>query len=513
MPDASLAQALLSLFTTRDRAESIAGDLIEERDGRGSAWFWFHVVRTTFALFTSAFASAPVKTLALVALGFALFVTLAFAGVAAVSLFPLLIGSAISWALLSFFFWSAALWTGVSLVSLAPKHGMTACLALAIAGEALLLSAALFFSWSRAPNAWSLLVSMSALFAAAPLLAGGAIVRRRTILLVLLLLLASPIPASTAQSSEWHDASPHRTTLVTVEDGVQLEVLDWGGSGRGIVLLAGLGDTAHVFDDFAPMLAKQYHVYGVTRRGHGRSSAPSTGYEFARLAEDVVRVITTLALTKPVIVGHSIAGEELHVLGARHATDVSGLVYVDAAFNRADGSEDYDAVARQLPPAPAPQATDLASVTALRAFRMKNDGAALPEAHLRARYVVNDDGSVGGAWMPALPVRQAFTVEMQRMSKSYQPERIRVPALAIYAVPKAPPDLMRPWYNADDPVVRKNVETLYELARERFRRHAQWFEAHAERGRVSELPGAHHLFITNAREVLREIDAFVSLLP
>lgn len=68
------------------------------------------------------------------------------------------------------------------------------------------------------------------------------------------------------------------------------------------------------------------------------------------------------------------------------------------------------------------------------------------------------------------------------MSESYNPERIRVPALAIYAVPKSPTDLMRPWYMADDPIVRKNVETLYELARERFRRHAQWFEAFAERG-------------------------------
>jgi non-heme chloroperoxidase len=74
------------------------------------------------------------------------------------------------------------------------------------------------------------------------------------VVLLLLLLLASPIAASTQESAEWHDPSPHRTTLVTVEDGVQLEVLDWGGSGRAIVLLAGLEDTAHVFDDFAPML-------------------------------------------------------------------------------------------------------------------------------------------------------------------------------------------------------------------------------------------------------------------
>jgi pimeloyl-ACP methyl ester carboxylesterase len=335
-----------------------------------------------------------------------------------------------------------------------------------------------------------------------------------SLFLVLLLgLLASPGAASAQQSAEWHDSSPHRATLVTVDDGVQLEVLDWGGSGRAIVLLAGLGDTAHVYDDFAPMLSREYHVYGVTRRGHPGSSVPPAGYEFARLAEDVVRVIKALTLMKPVIVGHSIAGEELHVLGGRYATEVSGLVYVDAGFNRTGGSKDYEAVAGKLPPAPAPEAKDLASVTALRAFRMKIEGAALPEAHLRARHVVNADGTVGGAWMPALAIRQAFTTEIRRISESYNPERIRVPALAIYAVPKSPADLMQPWYRADDPVVRQNVERLHKFARERFRRHAEWFEAFAEQGLVSEIPGAHHLFITNAREVLRQIEDFVSSLP
>ena len=56
---------------------------------------------------------------------------------------------------------------------------------------------------------------------------------------------------------------------------MKLEVLDWGGSGRGLVLLAGLGSTAHVYDDFAPKLTSEYHVYGITRRGFGASSAPT----------------------------------------------------------------------------------------------------------------------------------------------------------------------------------------------------------------------------------------------
>ena len=179
MRDASPVQAILSLFTTPGRAESIAGDLTEERELRGSAWFWFHVFRTTFALFTNALATAPVTTLGLVAMGLALFATLAFAGVAAVFLFPF-IGSGVRWLILSLFWWSAALCTGVCLVSVAPKHGMAACLTLAVAGVALLLPYPIFLMLTESPKAWPILVYMSALFAAAPLLAGGAVARRRT---------------------------------------------------------------------------------------------------------------------------------------------------------------------------------------------------------------------------------------------------------------------------------------------------------------------------------------------
>jgi pimeloyl-ACP methyl ester carboxylesterase len=210
--------------------------------------------------------------------------------------------------------------------------------------------------------------------------------------------------AAASQQAEWKDPSSHTTKLVTVDDEVQLEVLDWGGSGPALVLLAGLGDTAHVFDDFAPMLTPRYRVLGVTRRAHGRSSAPAAGYGFARLGEDVARVIDAAGVTRPVVVGHSFAGEELHVLGARHSAKIAGLVYVDAAFNRADGANDYDAVARTLPPAPRPGPEALASFAALRSFLEKTQGFAGPEAHLRARYVGNADGTVARLWAPPPPI-------------------------------------------------------------------------------------------------------------
>jgi hypothetical protein len=90
------------------------------------------------------------------------------------------------------------------------------------------------------------------------------------------------------ESSSWHDPSRHKVQFVTVEDGVRLEVLDWGGKGRPFVLLAGLGMTAHVVDGFAEKLTDSYHVYGITRRGYGASSRPESGYTLVRTTRPVL---------------------------------------------------------------------------------------------------------------------------------------------------------------------------------------------------------------------------------
>ena len=131
--------------------------------------------------------------------------------------------------------------------------------------------------------------------------------RTQSVHLVLLFLLVV-----TLHAQEKLDSSRHTVQMVSVEKGVSLEVLDWGGGGRPLVLLTGLPDTAHVFDEFAPKLTVNYHVYGITRRGRGASSAPvpnATNYTAGRLGEDVLAVIDALHLNKPVIAGHSIAGE------------------------------------------------------------------------------------------------------------------------------------------------------------------------------------------------------------
>lgn len=159
--------------------------------------------------------------------------------------------------------------------------------------------------------------------------------------------------ASAQQSVPWHDPSRHKVQFVTVEENVQLEVLDWGGTGRPFVLLAGRGFTAHVFDGFAEKLTNLYHVYGITRRGFGASSKPKSGYSEQRLADDDLRVFDALKLLAPVVVGHSVAGNELSQLGIHHYERVGGLVYLDALNDGSDDYTDYDALCSKLGAGPA----------------------------------------------------------------------------------------------------------------------------------------------------------------
>ncbi|HEY6458094.1 MAG TPA: alpha/beta hydrolase [Steroidobacteraceae bacterium] len=145
--------------------------------------------------------------------------------------------------------------------------------------------------------------------------------------MTILLLGRVPLASEAAESHAalWHDPSAHGARFVAVDKDVQVEVLDWGGRGPPLVLLSGLGNSAHVFDDFAPRLTGRHHVYGITRRGYGASSVPSTRYTADSLADDVLAVLAALKLDRPVLVGHSIAGEELSSIGSRFPDRVTGL--------------------------------------------------------------------------------------------------------------------------------------------------------------------------------------------
>src|SRR5258706_1525178 len=218
----------------------------------------------------------------------------------------------------------------------------------------------------------------------------------------LFVLAAVPVCSQTAVG--WTDPSPHQTSFVTVDKNVRLEVLDWGGSGQPIVLLAGGGNTAHVFDDFALKLTGEHHVYGITRRGFGQSGFAASEDGADRLGDDVLAVLDSLKLTKPVLVGHSIGGEELSSIATRYPDRVAGVIYLDAgypyAFDNGKGPAMSEFQGRNPQP-PAAGEAGLASFRAFTAWHARIIGIAIPEAEYRQGSESTPYGCVGERRSPA----------------------------------------------------------------------------------------------------------------
>lgn len=321
---------------------------------------------------------------------------------------------------------------------------------------------------------------------------------------------SAPVATGATGATEWLDPSPHTSRLVKVAEGVQLELLDWGGQGPPLIFLAGLGNSAHIFDDFAPPFRDRFHVYGVTRRGFGASSQPKTGYDVATLSADLLGVLREIGIKRASFVGHSIAGEELNWLAVHEPERVEKLVYLDAALDRVALRE----AGKKSPEAPRkpdqdPTDQDKASVAAFGAYVERTAGVRMPEADLRATCIFD---AAGRYVRDRTPDETASRI----MDGVLQPDfaHIAAPALAIYAVAEP---TQTPWspsassaWSALSEVDREKVKTLFAyygsvLARERDR-----FRREVIHGQVVEIPNAnHYVFLSHRALVLEKMRAFL----
>jgi len=133
------------------------------------------------------------------------------------------------------------------------------------------------------------------------------------------------------------DKSPHKSDFVNV-NGIKLHYLDWGGEGDVLLFLAGMGCNAHIFDHLAPRFTDKFHVMALTRRGHGESDHPETGYDVDTLTEDMYQFMDALGVEKVILAGHSMANVELSHFNALYPEHVIKLIFLDAAYDRNSAS-------------------------------------------------------------------------------------------------------------------------------------------------------------------------------
>ena len=295
------------------------------------------------------------------------------------------------------------------------------------------------------------------------------------------------------------DTSPHKTTFVTVEPGVRLEVLDWGGTGEPMVLLTGSGDNAHVFDLFAFQFTDRFHLIGITRRGFGRSSQPANGYDLDTRAHDDIAVLDTLGVRQAVIVGHSIAGTELNKLAAAYPQRVAKLVYLDALDIDSGG---WSKLA-QPPDAPDFTAADLVSVQRVAAASARNDGYRKPLAAYCNMVRRDATGRVIGPVTPP-----AISAKLLAGLQPSDYARVHAPALGIFN--RITPPYRAPYYWSLKPPVQEQWDRSIAALAKWTTGAIERFRTEVRGSRVVEIPNTnHYVYVVDEALVVREMRNFL----
>lgn len=210
-------------------------------------------------------------------------------------------------------------------------------------------------------------------------------------------------------------------------------------------------------------------------------------------------MLDALKLARPVLAGHSIAGEELSSVASRHPERVAGLIYLEAAFEyafydsargdfRIDRLELEQKLLKLQPEIGTEELKKLVGElleTNLPAFErslreVKKDLAVMPHQEPQR---------------PETPIRQAIYAGLRKYTD------IRPPVLAIFALPQQrsesfPDEAARAAFEA-----RAAANTAAQV---------NAFEAGVPSARVVRIPHAsHYIFQSNEAEVLREIKAFL----
>ena len=313
-------------------------------------------------------------------------------------------------------------------------------------------------------------------------------------------------PLAVLLSIQCTDASAGPTIRhVAISPTASVEVLDWGGDGTVIVLLAGLGHTAHVFDEFAPRLTDDFHVIGIPRRGFGTSTLTETGYDVTTLADDIRIVLDSLGSGRVVLAGHSLGGDEMTLFARRHPERVAALIYIEAAYDRAssrDSMAHYPAPASETPPA---TEADLSSVGAYRSFYARVNGVTMPLSEIEAMYRWAPDGRRIGDVTPSWVYRR---IVGSLDDPDY--EGLEAPALAIYATQYPVTELFVD-YDSRDSATQADMRAYHEASLRIAALSRTSFRNHMTKGRTVEISGAgHSLYITHAAQTIDAMKRFLA---
>jgi pimeloyl-ACP methyl ester carboxylesterase len=307
---------------------------------------------------------------------------------------------------------------------------------------------------------------------------------------------------TTAPANSWTDTSPHKVLFIKV-NGITLEYLDWGGTGKPLLFLAGLGNTAHIFDDIAPHFTNHFHVLALTRRGYGKSDHPATGYDAATLVEDIRQFLDALKLERVILAGHSFAGVELCAFAQQYPDRIDKLVFFDCAYTF-DQPNTLELLAQIDSLTPGPTPVDRATFPALLAwFRNNRPGwNAACESDLRNTRILTAEGYSSHGSTPDI-IDEALVKVAVTYPRDYS--AIKCPALAFFADHR----LNKIAAESDGPTHTKALQ-ITKGATQWLQDQIEQFKHNVKDATVVELPDTDHFcFIQRQDEVVRQMQSFL----
>lgn len=115
---------------------------------------------------------------------------------------------------------------------------------------------------------------------------------------------------------------------VTLDD-VTLEYED-RGQGDTLVLLHGLGSSAHDWDFQMPALERHYRVIAPSLRGFGASDKPTGPYSVMQYARDTIGLLNHLGIDRSHVLGFSMGGAVAFQMAVAFQHRLSSLIVVNS---------------------------------------------------------------------------------------------------------------------------------------------------------------------------------------
>jgi pimeloyl-ACP methyl ester carboxylesterase len=298
----------------------------------------------------------------------------------------------------------------------------------------------------------------------------------------------------------------HKSDFVHA-NGIRLHYLDWGGNGRTLIFLTGMGSSAYIFNKFAPRFIDKFRVLALTRRGQGDSDIPEAGYDADTLVEDIRQFMDRLHVEKAILAGHSLAGVELTHFAATHPARVEKLIYLDALDDRRAET----AIIEQNPLRNISKNREESSPHSIEEYiadlkrnapRLAEIWSELWDEEISHGVKVNEAGIVVDK-MPEHVVKMMI----ENLIKGYAPKKVdtKIPTLSIYA--HKTPRLSNAYTEEQKAAFaqfHRNVEQPF------FRSLVSEFQERFPHAKIMVIPDGHHYcFIAQEELVYAEMQKFL----